>query len=725
MIAKISCDPGDSCMRTTTLAVLLGCVLYAQAYGQTPRPTAAPESDVVKISTNLIQIDATVTDSKGNPIRDLQAADVEIYENGKKQEITAFSFVAQKPHQADAKKSDDSLDVPVPVPGLRPEQVRRTVALVVDDLSLSYESMNRTQRALRKFVDEQMAEGDLVAIIRVGVGMGALQQFTSDKRQLLSIIDKLKWNPLGRGRVGAFAPINDGPESLQKLDQDPEDETVIQQFKTSFADYQESIFATGTLGALRYVVTGLKDLPGRKSVVLFSDGIQIFQRDEHGYTNGGRVNEFLKTLIDIANRNSVTFYTMDARGLDDGVVTARDSIYPTRPPTNTKRLTDVAADRSKELFDTQDGLVHLAAETGGFPVLIQNDMNAGLKRILEDQSYYLIAYTPAAETFDRSASRFNKIEVRVLRDGAKVRYRSGFFNTQGEAAAKPTKLTPAQRLQDALTSPFGANNIGLRLNALYGNNGGGDYVTALLHVNTKDLAFSDQPSGERKAAVDVFAVTYSENGVAVDKIVRTFNIDVKAADYQRVLEKGFVCFFNFPMKKPGPYQLRVAIRDARADTVGSASQFIEVPDLKKKALTLSGIELENFSAEQWQRMTAIARSVADRSGPTEQGDPMADTSLRQFRRGTVLHYSFDVYNIGAESSGLTNRLRVFRDGKLLLDGKPVPVNLDPASGGRVRATGAMSLPPEMQPGDYVLQVIVSDPASKGKAAAQFVQFELL
>ena len=68
MIAKISCDPGDSCMRTTTLAVLLGCVLYAQAYGQTPRPTAAPESDVVKISTNLIQIDATVTDSKGNPI---------------------------------------------------------------------------------------------------------------------------------------------------------------------------------------------------------------------------------------------------------------------------------------------------------------------------------------------------------------------------------------------------------------------------------------------------------------------------------------------------------------------------------------------------------------------------------------------------------------------------------------------------------------------------------
>lgn len=710
-------------MRSSIAAFSLCLVAFSVSFGQTARPTPLPESGVVKIATNLIQIDATITDSKGNPIRDLAASEVEIYENGKKQEITSFTFISQSKGESSARRSETDVAIAAPPKAVRPDQVRRTIALVVDDLSLSYESMNKTRRSLKKFVDEQMADGDMVAIIRVGVGMGALQQFTSDKRLLLSIIEKLKWNPHGRGRVGAFEPINDGPSSLQKLDQDEEDEKAEQQHQTAFKDYRESIFATGTLGALRYVVSGLRDLPGRKAVVLFSDGMQIFQRDEHGYTNGGRVTEFMRTLVDMANRSSVIFYTIDARGLQDGVVTAQDSIYPSRQITNPKRLNDVAGDRTKELFDTQDGLVHLANETGGFPVLIQNDLNAGLKKILDDQSYYLLAYTPAAETFDRTTSRFNKLEVKVLRDGAKVRYRSGFFNVGNENTAKAAKASPTQRLQEALTSPFLSNTIPLRMNALYGNSAGSDFVTAFLHVNTNHLKFADGPAGSKRASIDVFAVSYSDNGAPVDRIVRTFDIDVKAEDVQRVSEKGFVCYFNFPMKKPGPYQLRVAIRDARADTIGSASQFVEVPDLKRKSLTMSGIELENFSAEQWRR---ISQNAGEKGGPREQGDPMSDTSLRQFRRGSVLHYSFDVYNVGPERSSVTTRLRVYRDGELLLDGQPLP----PAISGegakdRIRASGAMNLPPEMMPGDYVLQVIVADRSGKTRTTAQFVQFELL
>ena len=81
-----------------------------------------------------------------------------------------------------------------------PEQIRRTIALVVDDLSLSFESAYQTQKALKKFVDEQMQDGDLVAIIRTGAGIGALQQFTSDKRILYAAIEKVKWNPWHRWR---------------------------------------------------------------------------------------------------------------------------------------------------------------------------------------------------------------------------------------------------------------------------------------------------------------------------------------------------------------------------------------------------------------------------------------------------------------------------------------------------------------------------------------------
>ena len=297
-----------------------------------------------------------------------------------------------------------------------------------------------------------MSDGDLVAIIRVGVGMGALQQFTSDKRQLLANIERLRFNPLGRGRIGSFAPINDGPESLQKQDEDGDDALIKKQFKDSFTDYQESMWAQGTLGALRYVVNGLASLPGRKSIVLFSDGFQLIQRDEHGYTQVSRGREFIRILIDMANRASVVIYTIDGRGLDDGVVTAQDSIYPSRPPNNVRRLQEVASERNKELFDTQDGLVHLAEETGGFPVLIQNDMNAGLERILDDQSYYLVAYEPSGETFDEKASRFNKIEIKVKRDGAKTRYRSGFCATAPDPGATPMKQALAQRVGEALTA---------------------------------------------------------------------------------------------------------------------------------------------------------------------------------------------------------------------------------------------------------------------------------
>src|SRR5205823_13012047 len=120
----------------------------------------------------------------------------------------------------------DKTGIPVPRTALRPEQIRRTIALVVDDLSLSFESAYQTRRALKKFVDEQMQEGDLVAIVRTGAGIGALQQFTSDKAMLYAAIEKVKWNPLGSGGISAFAPVEDAPLSTASTDSSDDDSGV-------------------------------------------------------------------------------------------------------------------------------------------------------------------------------------------------------------------------------------------------------------------------------------------------------------------------------------------------------------------------------------------------------------------------------------------------------------------------------------------------------------------
>src|SRR6185436_13567753 len=197
---------------TSLLIVLLLVLSPVATWAQTPVQHPKPGGeDVVKITTSLIQVDATVLDKKGQPVKGLNADDFEIYENGKKQPITNFSFVElgsekEKTTEQIAAKPAKGAVAPPPVPvNLRPEQVHRTVALVVDDLGLSVMSVDVVKTALKKFVDEQMQPGDLVAIIRTGSGAGALQQFTTDKRILHAAIDRIHWNPNGRGGVNLFA----------------------------------------------------------------------------------------------------------------------------------------------------------------------------------------------------------------------------------------------------------------------------------------------------------------------------------------------------------------------------------------------------------------------------------------------------------------------------------------------------------------------------------------
>ena len=721
------------------LFALLVLTLFSgfAASSQNIKPTPTPdEDDVVKISTNLIQIDVTVTDKKGNIIKDLKPEDFEIYENGEKQEITNFSFVASvKDARTATKNPNDKIPVPVPQAELRPQQVRRTMALVVDDLSLSFESAYQVRRALKKFVDEQMQEGDLVAIIRTGAGIGALQQFTADKRQLYAAIEKVKWNPLGRGNVGAFAPIEPSLLEQQKAggsqtvtDQDIKEE---KDFQRGVNEFRESVFATGTLGALKYIVTGMGELPGRKSVILFSDGFQILQKSETGQQDASRVLAFLRELVDVANRASVVFYTLDARGLQTTSLTPQDKLAE---PTG-EAIQGAMNDRSNELYNTQQGLVYLAEQTGGLPFTNQNDLNVGVRRILDDQSYYLIGYQPDSETFDAKARRFNKFTVKVRREGLQVRYRSGFFSVTDEsiAAAGTTgkNQTPLQQITSALTSPFTVNSISVRLNTLFGNEAGGSYVRSLLHVDAQDLKFTDEADGSKKASFDLLAMSFGDNGQVVDRIGKSYTFNVKGAAYERVLKEGFVYYFSFPVKKPGAYQLRVAIRDSQTSKVGSASQFIEVPDLKKNRLTISGIVLETFTTAQWQAYSSDQPPTGAASVDLST-NPMNDTSLRKFRRGSILRYGFEVYNASlnaAQRPNLSAKIRVFRDGALVLDGKDIPLDLlGQTDLERVKSVGAISLGSEMPTGDYILQIIVTDNninKENRKISTQFVQFELV
>ncbi len=161
---------------------------------------------MIRINVNLVQVDAVVTDSHDHLVSNLEAKDFQILQDGKAQKITNFSYInsttpatAPAPAAVAVKKGQ-----PAPPPLMvRPEQAHRLLALVVDDLALSFDGTARVRGALKKFVDSDMQPGDLVAVIRTGAGMGALQQFTTDKRLLLAAIDHVRWNSMGRVGIGS------------------------------------------------------------------------------------------------------------------------------------------------------------------------------------------------------------------------------------------------------------------------------------------------------------------------------------------------------------------------------------------------------------------------------------------------------------------------------------------------------------------------------------------
>jgi len=205
--------PPVSCRVTVLLLSLITAVGWAQEVSHAPTNSASQSAEkdgfqtdatpVIRVSVNLVQIDATVTDAQGHTVPNLEAKDFEILQDGKPQTIKKFSYVNAPPPAA----LRPGPPAPTNPTKIRPEDVHRTVALVVDDLGLSFESTARVRQALKHYVDTQLQPGDLVAVLRTGAGVGALQQFTTDRRMLDAAIDRVRFNFLGGGPLGAFAPV--------------------------------------------------------------------------------------------------------------------------------------------------------------------------------------------------------------------------------------------------------------------------------------------------------------------------------------------------------------------------------------------------------------------------------------------------------------------------------------------------------------------------------------
>lgn len=213
--------------------------------------------------------------------------------------------------------------------------------------------------------------------------------------------------------------------------------------------------------------------------------------------------------------------------------------------------------------------------------------------------------------------------------------------------------------------------------------------------------------------------------------------------YKRVLRDGLVYYFTVPIKKAGAYQLRVALRDSTTEHVGSASQFIEVPDIHKDHLALSGLVVSginpsrNAPAKNGANATsapsaATAASASQTEDAVDENDPMASPAVRRFHQLMYMDFVCWIYNAKLDKATnrpqLTTQTRIFHDGQLIFEGKEIPFDIGQQTDmKRLPVAGRLRLGTNLKPGDYVFQVLVTDALAKEKyrTATQWIDFEIV
>ena len=625
------------------------------------------------------------------------------------------------------------------------KDILRSIALVVDDVGMSFENLVFVRQALKEFVAEQIYSSDLIAISLTGSRTGALSQFTTNKDLLNAAVDRIRW-----GSVHRALPYDRTSFDRQFSDQ-KRGETI-----------EERSLAVGTLQSLRHTISSMEDLPGRKSVILVSEGFRLWYEELEGV--GGSTNymvESLREVMHAAHRAGAVIYAVDPRGgeslglhpRDDlsGVVSLAQEVYEevktlmdsvpnssigwslieqgaasgrrlqTMDIEDIKKLLDpeafakISATRLNQFYQTQQGLNYLPVATGGLYFKYNNDINANLGHVLDDQQgYYLIGYAPEAESIrSKGGRRFPRISVKVSRDGLKVRGRATFMGTL-DSDDRDSEPTPEERMHQYMTSPFASGQIGLKLTSLYENDPKeGAFVSSWLHVDSKGLVFADEEQGWKKAEIEVWAAAFGEKPEPKQEKREVFSVRVRGKSFEKVLRDGLVCKLRLPAEKPGPYQLRVVVHDRDSGRIGTANRFLQIPDIQAGRLALSGI---------------VVRGSEPDSKPPETDD----MALRRFRPGTLLNYALYIYNAQLDQATrnpqLETQVRLFREGQEIYSGSRKAFDLN----GKIEdsvlmGSGYLQLGSEMRSGHYAMQYTVTDRlADDGDGTvSQWIDFQVL
>ena len=613
---------------------------------------SADDDDVIKVTANLVSLDAIVKDKKGKAITDLKPEDFTVFENGVPQKIQFFDSTLTS--GSEAGQSTAPTDSTGPKPRTPNGFPRNIIALVLDGQSTDLANLKHVREGTMKYIRERISDSDSVALFSISSGLQLLQPFTQDKAKLLAAVEKA----YDSSTVSKTSEARDLSENISSIrdqistgapDTIPNTQAaaasasaaaqtqIAQRMLEQYIQLRSSLSAQQTrpvLAALAAISEGLRSIPGKKTLVMFSQG----------FVAPEALDWQVQSTIDIANRANVAIYIIDSGGLTGGAPTS-GALVAGSPLGGISGGLDMEQRRrsaaGESVFDItrqegsnrqQDLLYRISEDTGGRFLKNTNDIAGALERIdAEIRSRYTLAYRSTNTNFDGS---FRKVKIEVRRPDTNVVARPGYY------AIPPSQIVPFSPDDRKLLADF-ANiqahptlPLSLQLNPFRAREG--FYIVPLSFEIPPAAVQFDRKGDKQRLQLEVLGVIRAEGE---DKILSrlggNFDVALTAQQYESVLNDKI--FYRQDMQLyAGNYTVDLIVRDRLSGKVAAKQEKLVLP-----------VDGSDF----WATEAVLSRHAEPVKQTARNGDVFSEGNVqvrpspsREFHSSDNLIIFFKLYN---------------------------------------------------------------------------------
>jgi len=655
---------------------------------------------VFRGNTQIVSVDVIVRDGSGAVVKNLTAADFEVLEDGKPQEIRSFTFeeIADKPQGvmtaellagAEARLAEDTKRAQpavqpaaavtadaAPKPMTSEELAgRRLIVLLFDISSMQPEDVQRAVDSANKYVNEKMSPADMVAVATISSQLDVLTDFSADKEKVAGALTKLGYTE------GTATP----PPTADTAATD--EQTAADESTTSADTVEMDMFNNDIrLRAIKALAETLAPLEQKKSILYFSAGMQ----------RSGEDNQVeLRTAINAAVRAHVSIYPVDTRGLQ-AVVPGGSASQASGRGTALFSGRGVSQ-QFAQLSASQDTLASLASDTGGKAFMDSNDFGEAFARVQRDMSaYYLLGYAS-----DNSAKdgRFRRIRVRLKKQipGARVEARGGYYADRDfQHTVKADRETA---LMEQLFSAVSATDLPVLVNAGYFRLAADKYYVPISMAVPGSAVPAPPEKDKDKVELDVLGFVQDEQGRPVGRIRQTMKLppgSIGTLNARQILYQSAVTL------PPGRFSVKVVVRENVSGLMGSFEAPVTVPELKSAPLKVSSVVLS----------TQLQPAKEKSDNPlVRNGEQIVPNLTHIVGKDQKMYFYYEVYDPSA-TAGAAPDVRTslaFYRGKVKVFETPMVERAAVDDAQRKAAVFQLEVPAgSLPPGFYTCQINVID-----------------